>query len=63
MTSLSVEGLIQALQRFINRRGVSQSCISDHGSNFAAAAKWVREKNLDMKWQFVVQRGPWWGGV
>ena len=63
VTSLSVEALIQALQRFMNRRGVPQLCISDHGSNFVAAAKWVREKNLDMKWQFVVERGPWWGGA
>ena len=63
VTSLSVEALIQALQRFMNRRGVPQLCISDHGSNFVAAARWVREKNLDMKWQFVVERGPWWGGA
>ena len=21
------------------------------------------EKNLDIKWQFVVERGPWWGGA
>jgi len=28
-----------------------------------AAAKWVKEKNLEMKWQFVVERGPWWGGA
>ncbi|XP_068724048.1 uncharacterized protein [Montipora capricornis] len=49
VTSLSVEALIQALQKFMNRRGVPQLCISDHGTNFVAAAKWVREKNLDMK--------------
>ena len=54
VTSMSVEALIQALQKFMNRRGVPQLCISDHGSNFVATAKWVREKNLDMKWQFVV---------
>ena len=47
----------------MNRRGVPQLCISDHGSNFVAAAKWVKEKNLDMKWQFVVERRPWWGGA
>ena len=63
VTSLSVEVFIQALQRFINRRGVQQLCISDHGTNFVAAAKWVREKNLDIKWQFVVERAPWWGGA
>ena len=63
VTSLSTETLIQALQRFMNRQGVPQLCISDHGSNFVAAAKWVREKNVDMKWQFVVERGHWWGGA
>ena len=42
----------------MNRRGVPQLCISDHGSNFVAAAKY-----LEMKWQFVVERGPWWGGA
>ena len=49
VTSLSVELFIQALQRFMSRRGVPQLCISDHGTNFVAAAKWVREKNLDIK--------------
>ena len=63
VTSLSEEMLIQALQRFMNRRGVPQLCISDHGTNFVAAARWVREKNLDIKWQFVVGRRPWWGGA
>ena len=63
VTSLSVEVFIQALQRFMDRRGVPQLCISDHGTNFVAAAKWVREKNLDIKWQFVVERAPWWGGA
>ena len=63
VTSLSVEALIQAFQRFMNRRSFPQLCISDHGTNFVAAAKWVREKNLEIKWQFVVERGPWWGGA
>ena len=63
MTSLSVEMLIQALQRFMNRQGVPQLFISNHGTNFVAAARWVREKNLDIKWQFVVERGPWWRGA
>ena len=58
-TSLSVEVFIQAMQRFMNRRGVPQLCISDHGTNFVAAAKWVREKSLDIKWQFVVERASW----
>ena len=30
VTSLSAEVCIQALQRFMNRRGVPQLCISDH---------------------------------
>ena len=63
VTSLSVEALIQALQRFMNRRDVPQLCKRDHGTNFVAAAKWLREKNLDLEWQFVVERGPWWGGA
>ena len=40
--SLSVEALIHALQRFMNRRAVPQLGISDHGASFVAAAKWVR---------------------
>ena len=62
VTSLSAEALIQALQRFVKRRSVPQLFISDHGTNFVAAAKWVREKNIDIKWQFVVER-PWWRGA
>lgn len=61
--SLSVEALIQALQRFMNRRGASQLCNSDHGTNFVAASKWVREKSLDIKWLFIVKRGPLWRGA
>ena len=63
VTSLSVEALIQALQRFMNRRGVPQLCIRDHRCNFVAVAKWAREKNLDIKWEFEVEHGPWWGGA
>ena len=61
--SLSVEALIHALQRFMNRPGIPQLCISVHGTNFVAAPKWVREKNREIKKQFVVERGPWWGGA
>ena len=53
--SLSAEALIQSFQRFMNRRDVPQLCISDHGTSFVAAAKWVRAKNLEIKWQFVVE--------
>ena len=38
VTSLTVEVLIHAQQGFMNRRGVPQLCIGDHGSNFVAAA-------------------------
>ncbi|XP_044166146.1 uncharacterized protein LOC122950108 [Acropora millepora] len=63
VTSLSVEALNQALQRVMNRRGAPQLYISAHGTNFVATAKWEREKNLEIKWQSVVERVPWWGGA
>lgn len=62
VTLLSADALIQALQvLFMNRRGVPLMLISDQRTNFVAAARYVREKNLDTQWQFVVERGPWWG--
>ena len=59
LTLLSADASIQVLQRFINRRGVPLMFISDHRTNLAT--RYVREKNLDTQWQFVVERGPWWG--
>jgi len=47
----------------MNRLGVPQLSISDHVTNFVVVSRWLRKKNLDIKWPFVVERGLWWGGA
>ena len=74
---LSAEAFIRAFKRFINRRGVPESMIFDNAKNFkAASVEIIRTKNKilevektqhffashGIKWQFIAERAPWWGG-
>jgi len=35
----------------------------DHGSNFVALSRWLKDHGLPVEYEFTVERGPWWGGV
>jgi len=63
VTALSEEALVFAVQRFMARRGMPRKFVSDHGTNFVALARWLKVHNIDIQYEFIVERGPWWGGV
>ncbi|XP_043479022.1 uncharacterized protein LOC122509221 [Leptopilina heterotoma] len=71
-SSLSVEGFVECLRRFIARRGRPQYIYSDNGTNFVGTANalegldWPRiikkTEIFQIKWRFNPPAAPWWGG-
>ena len=60
---LKAENLLLALQRFISRRGKSTTFISDNAKTFKKSKKlksFLIQKNI--KWNFILEEAPWWGG-
>ena len=51
-----------ALIRFFSRRGVSKFVISDNFKSFKSIEikDFLRKK--DIKWEFILEKSPWWGG-
>ena len=62
VSAMSEEALVLAVQRFISRRSTPNKFISDHGTNFVALSHWMKNHGLDVEYEFIVERGPWWGG-
>ncbi|UYV72942.1 hypothetical protein LAZ67_10001239, partial [Cordylochernes scorpioides] len=72
VTSLSTEAFIQALRRFIARRGRPTVIYSDNGTDFVGAnnalkalnwKKIVLDQNLHkISWKFIPPTAAWWGG-
>lgn len=70
--SLSTNALIQAIRRFVARRGRISVLYSDNGSNFTGlntALKqldWKKIENAfevnEIHWKFNPPSSPWWGG-
>jgi hypothetical protein len=70
--TLSSEGVISALRKFIARRGRPSVIYSDNALGFVGAAKFLMaadtKKILDyaavnkMTWRFNPPLSPWWGG-
>ncbi|UYV68131.1 hypothetical protein LAZ67_5003135 [Cordylochernes scorpioides] len=71
VTSLSTEAFIQALRRFIARRGRPTVIYSDNGTNFVGANNALKALNwkkivLDqilhkISWKFIPPTAAWWG--
>ena len=75
---MSAESFIRAVRRFVARRGLPSSIISDNGRNFISANQTLRKlmdkaetKNPDttsyfstsqIKWTFLPTYAPWMGG-
>ena len=63
---LSGEQLLQALRRFVARRGIPARVLSDNGTQFRSVAKMVTEcqhKMAKIEWRFIGQLSPWQGGI
>lgn len=70
--SLSTEGFLEALRRFIARRGRPSIIFTDNGTNFTGANNLLRRLNWKkinefatvkkMEWRFNPPTAAWWGG-
>ena len=75
--SLDTDGFLQAMTRFVKRRGVPAEVVSDNGTNFVSAERELRlaVRALDtseissqlaqqkIKWKFNPPQAPHFGGV
>lgn len=62
--SMSLVDCMQAIRRFVARRGIPSVFYSDNARTFVAASLEVHKVfgHLAPKWKFNVPRSPWWGG-
>ena len=51
-----------ALIRFFWRRGVSKLVISDNFKSFKSIEIKYFLRKKDIKWEFILEKSPWWGG-
>ncbi|XP_036140495.1 uncharacterized protein LOC118644872 [Monomorium pharaonis] len=71
-STLSTQGFLECLRRFIARRGRPRVIHSDNGTNFTGAANalsrldWQRiakhNSAVQIDWYFNPPAAPWWGG-
>ena len=56
------ETFIRSFLRFISRRGMPGTMVSDNGKTFKS--KELKEfcASKGIKWKHIVERSPWWGG-
>ena len=70
---LSVPAFLLAFRRFVSRRGLPATLISDNAKTFKAVSnelkRIVRSEEVlryfatnRVTWKFIVDRAPWWGG-
>ena len=72
---LSVPAFLLAIRRFIGRRGLPATFISDNAKTFKSASKELEKIHVTLSeevvryltnnrvtWRFIVDRAPWWGG-
>ena len=73
IAGLNVETFLLAFRRFISRRGLPATLMSDNAKTFKSASKDIRSitrstevirylTNQRTSWRFIVSRAPWWGG-
>ena len=74
LTDLNTDSFVRSFRRFVARRGFPNRVISDNGKTFKGADKAIQAmlrhsmvkkflSDLNIKWQFNVERAPWWGGL
>lgn len=74
VTNMTTESCLMALRRFIARRGVPSVIFSDNARTFRRAALELEGTAFEeqqfqsflsthrIRWKFIVERAPWWGG-
>lgn len=72
VTSMSTHSFVQALRRFVARRGRPKTIFSDNGTNFVGAENLLSQLdwqevmkfsvNERIVWRFNPPSAPWWGG-
>lgn len=65
VSDLSTNSFIDALKRFVARRGVPNTIWSDNGTNFVGARNLLTAQcdRLSMNWKFIPPRSPNHGGI
>ena len=70
--NLNAEPFLLAFSRFVSRRGLPTTLLSDNAKTFKSASKKIRDivgsreitSHLTrhcVTWHFIVERSPWWG--
>ena len=60
--SESSDLLLLASRRFIARKGLPRAFISDNFKTFKSKDIKHLILNLNIKWKFILEKSPWWGG-
>ena len=74
VSDLTEESFLQAFRRFVSRRSLPATMISDNASTFLSAASEIEQlmnstmvqdtlRNRGTTWKFIPKRAPWYGGV
>ena len=72
-TSLSIDSFLLAFRRFVSRRGLPVTLMSDNAKTFRSASRDIRKimqsdkvmrylTDNHITWNFITERAPWWGG-
>jgi len=70
---MNVNSFLLAFRRFVGRRGLPATLLSDNAKTFKSSAKEIRTicrspevyqylTDQRTSWKFIVPRAPWWGG-
>lgn len=66
VTNLTAEECLLAMRRFIATRGTPEMILSDNATCFKLTAEVMEEQfciKNKIKWKFIVELAPWFGGV
>ena len=73
VSDLTEDSFLQAFRRFVSRRSLPETMISDNASTYLSAATEIEQlissptlqdtlKNRGTTWRFIPKRAPWYGG-
>ena len=59
---MSSEAFVRSLKRCIGRREIPSLIVSDNGKTFKGQEIKSFTSSKNMKWRYIVEKSPWWGG-